>query len=331
MRLGIVVDRKWDFFDDIFEELSNYHQIDSFQQRRYKLPFLLSRMSKRLYIRDFQKFLLNNDVVLFEWAGELLATASNLPKSCGIVTRLHRYELYRWADKINWSTVDKIILVSQAKQQEFSMKYPNQASKIVVIPEAVSVARFMSKPKQFKGDIGILSNIIPRKRIYELVLTFYDLCQQDGSFHLHVGGGSRPAQVDYYEAVHLLVEKLNLQSRVTFYDHVTNPEDWYNKIDIFVSNSYSEGLQVAPIEAMASGCFCLSHRWGGADELLPEENLFYTNSELKEKIFRYAGIKESEKQDLRERMREIVCERFNIDTTKVQIRQLVEAVGLDYQ
>ena len=102
---------------------------------------------------------------------------------------------------------------------------------------------------------------------------------------------------DYYDALLQLVERLGLRNKVTFYGHQAKPEEWYPLVDIYVSNGYSEGLQVSPMEAMASGCYCLSHHWDGAEELLPYGNLFYTNSELKELLIRYADTTESEKAE----------------------------------
>ncbi|MCK4827119.1 glycosyltransferase, partial [bacterium] len=84
---------------------------------------------------------------------------------------------------------------------------------------------------------------------------------------------------------------------------------------------------VAPMEAMASGCFVLSHHWAGADELLPEENLFYTDTELREKILKYCNDSETRKQSLRDKMRILVSEKFDIERTKTQIRAVIEEVG----
>jgi glycosyltransferase involved in cell wall biosynthesis len=98
-------------------------------------------------------------------------------------------------------------------------------------------------------------------------------------------------------------------------------------VDIFISNSYSEGLQVSPMEAIASGCYCLLHEWDGADELLPAENLYLTDQELVEKIIHYSQQPEQEKTRLKALQRERVCRLFNLDEIKVQLRQMVEAVA----
>ncbi len=327
MRLGIAIEETWDFFHEIYADLSEHHRTTLFKRRQVNLPALNGRINGYVFRRDMASFMRANEVIFFEWASELLATASHLPKTCGLVARLHRYELYQWADRINWDAVDRLILVSQAKYDEFAARFPEQLHKVTVIPEAVSLERFQPAVKQFNGDIGILCHIKPRKRVYELILTFYELLQERPDLHLHIGGGRAAAFGEYYEAVQTLVKKLGLQDKVTFYGHVAKPEAWYPKIDIYISNGYSEGLQVSPMEAMASGCYCLSHHWDGADELLPAENLFFTSSELKERILSYCNASAAAKEAERTRMRALVAEKFNVDQTKRQIRQIIEEVA----
>ena len=334
MKIGIAIEETWDFFNEIYADLSEHHQTKLFHPKAINLPVFNERVNRILFKWYLGNFLRSNDVVFFEWASELLASASHLPKDSGIVTRLHRYEMYQWVDQVNWEEIDKIILVSKAKEREFAELFPEQAHKTVVIPEAISLRRYLYQPKPFKGDIGILCNLSPRKRVYELVLGFYDLVQLRGDFHLHIGGGKHPKFKEYYGILHGLVENLSIQDKVTFYDRVSNPQDWFHQIDIFISNSYSEGLQVSCIEAMASGCYCFSHHWDGADELLPDEHLFYTNGQMVEKILQYSLLPEAEKREKLAVLRSTVEEKYDIDKTKLQIRQVLEQVGaarnLDY-
>jgi glycosyltransferase involved in cell wall biosynthesis len=328
MRLGVAIEETWDFFHEVYGDLSAHHQTTLYERPRPAgVPLLNGRVTAYRFRRGLRSFLQAQDVVFFEWASELLAAASQLPKTCGIVTRLHRYEMYQWAPRINWDAVDRVILVSQAKLREFRAAFPAQVQKAVVIPEAVSVNRFRPATKTFNGDIGILCHMKPRKRVYELVLAFYELTRQRPGFHLHLGGGRAPGFGEYYEAVCQLIERLGLGDKVTLYGHVHKPEEWYPLIDVFVSNGYSEGLQVSPMEAMATGCYCLSHQWDGADELLPADNLYFTNTELIERVLAHADASETRKQQARAQMRATVCERFDVDVTKLQIRNVVEQVG----
>ncbi|MCB9107501.1 MAG: glycosyltransferase family 4 protein [Anaerolineales bacterium] len=327
MKVGILTEETWSFLNEIYEDLSKHHQTTSFKRTTVQSPVFETRLNRYLGRRDLTAFLEANDVAFFEWASRLLAVTTHMPKHCSIVTRLHRYEMYKWVDRVDWEAVDRIILVSQAKKQEFLSRFPDLASKIAVVYEAVDPDKYHPRPRKFQGDIGTLCHLTPRKRVYELILTFYELVQQRPDLHLHIGGGQHVNYGDYYYALHDLVKKLNLDDKVTFYGNVADTHEWYHKVDIFISNAYSEGLQVAPLEAMASGCYCLVHNWAGADEMLPDRYLYFTDRQLQEKILAYCDLSEIEKQREKEYLRSVVCKKFNIHHTKVQIREIIESVG----
>lgn len=329
MRVGVVNVETWSFFQEIFDDFEKHYSTTLFEWKPKNFPLLNKRLNEISITRKMGTFLRSNDVVFFEWASEFLLFASQMPKHCGIVTRLHRYEMYAdgLMESINWDAIDKIILVSQAKKREFLNRFPEQGSKIEIIYEAVDPDKFEFNLRPFSGDIGILCHLTPRKRVYELVLAFSELVQARKDFHLHIGGGPQLQHMDYYEALQNLVRKLGLREKVTFHGAVKEPSNWYKNIDIFISNSYSEGLQVSPMEAMASGCFCLSHEWDGADELLPEQYLFYTDRQLLEKILNYCDASEKVKETERKYMRSIVVEKFNIHKTKEQVRGVIESVS----
>ena len=217
MYVGVAIEETWDFFHEIYDDLRERHQVSLFKQKEGQLPFFKERINRYLFKRNIQSFMRSNEVVFFEWASRLLAAATQYPKTCGIVTRLHRYEMYQWVDKINWDAVDKIILVSEAKKREFIGRYPNQASKVVVIYEAVDTNKFQLISREFGGNIGILCHMTPRKRVYELILAFSELTKLRDDLHLHIGGGLVPGFEEYYTAIHMLVNKLELRDQITFY------------------------------------------------------------------------------------------------------------------
>jgi len=111
---------------------------------------------------------------------------------------------------------------------------------------------------------------------------------------------------------------------VHFDGYVTDVESWYKDVDVFLSNSYFEGQQVALLEAMASGCYCLSHCWAGAQEVLPPEYIYVTDQELREKLTVYAALPEEEKRTHQQRMRFIAEERFDERRMVAEIVALVE-------
>ena len=142
MRVGIANQETWGFINGIYDRLAEHYELSSFQKRSFSLPIFNTRVNRFLIRHDLKKFLLANDLVFFEWASHLLVTAGSLPKQSPIIVRLHRYEMYQWVDRINWNAVNKIILVSEAKRRDFKTKFPEHASKTVVINEAVDTSRF---------------------------------------------------------------------------------------------------------------------------------------------------------------------------------------------
>ncbi|GAP10773.1 glycosyltransferase [Bellilinea caldifistulae] len=328
MKIGIVINETWAFFDEIYQELKKHHAVDVFEPPKIKFPFFRERIQKKQFEYQLRNFLSNHQVVFFEWASELLAFATQLPKTTSIVTRLHRYELYQWANQVDWSKVDQIILVSEAKRREFNARFPGNERKICVLPEAINPERFPYEPRIFQKNIGILGHLTPRKRVYELILAFYELGLDKKGYHLHIGGGAHPRFLDYHDAVINLPVRLGNDNKVTFYGHIQNPLEFYKKVDIFISNSYSEGLQVSPMEAIVSGCYCFAHQWPGAEELLPEENLFFTDRELGSKILEYENLSNNEKIQKQKNIRDRVLEKCNSALVRENIRKSIEEVAL---
>ncbi len=270
-----------------------------------------------------------NDVCFFEWASELLAVASHLPKRCKIVTRLHSFELYEWAPKVNWEVVDSVVFVSQAMRSRFVELYPEQSHKTEVIYNGVRLDIFQPAPAmEFSFRLGMLCNIVPIKRIYEVVLVLGELRALGYPATLHIGGEPKD-DIRYAQSIYRLVEELNLQDSVKFDGYIDDPAAWLQEIDIFISNSYWEGQQVALLEAMASSCYCLSHFWSGVEEILPPENIYITETQLKDLIIQYADLKDFEKVTLQQQLRNITVSKFDIEGTKRELQMVIKRVAAD--
>ena len=288
-------------------------------------PFFQERLQRRQLKAGLSALLTNNDVVFFEWASELLALASHIPRRARIVTRLHRYEMYQWADRVQWDGVDAIILVSEAKEREFLKRFPEQRGKTHVVVEAIDTAHFPYHHRPFTGTLGILCHLTPRKRVYELILAFHQMRQLGIMETLRIGGGNQPLHADYAFALVDLVSRLGLDDRVLFDGPISDTAAWYRSVDIYVSNSFSEGLQVAPIEAMASGCYTLAHGWAGADELVPADCLFITEPELIARVERLRSASSAgQGTDATLRLRRVAEDRFDIQQNEPAIRAILE-------
>jgi len=314
----------WTFFREIYDDLSMHYETVLFSQPTYRVPFLRERLNGWAFRRAVGSVLTSTDLCFFEWASNLLAPASHLPHRARIVTRLHSFELLQWAPRIDWGAVARIIVLSRAMQTMFGERYPEHRDKLVVVRNGRSLSRFAPvQDRPFTFTIGMLGHIAPIKRVYEMVLVLHELVVRGYPARLRLAGD--PADdLRYNLAVHRLVRQLDLTDRVSFDGFVADTPAWLHQVDIFVSNSYWEGQQVALLEAMAAGCYCLCHGWAGADEVLPSANLFVTASELRDKIIEHSRRSEIERHDARVRVREIACQRFDITETCRQIRLVLD-------
>lgn len=330
LRVGILVGEKgnWTFFREIYADLASRYRTDVHRVRTYSTPLLHGRLNRWAFTNDIARTMRRNDVCFFEWASELLVPASAMPKCTRIVTRLHSYELYAWAPQVHWANVDRIILVSHAMARKFAALYPAHAHKLTVVYNGIELDRFAPPAaRDFRFNIGMLCSIHPRKRIYEIVMLIHELKSRGYTPHLHIAGGRlHGGDLDeYYIALHQLVHKLNLTDDVTFYDHVSDTHRWLQMIDIFISNSYWEGQQVALLEAVAAGCFALSHHWDGAEEVLPAANLYLTEGELLAKLIAYSEQPARDRRMQQQQMRALAARLFDIEQTKEGIRNVIES------
>ncbi len=331
MRIGLVIDGTDHFFKPIEAELRRRHDVEHFVPRFVRLPLIGKRVNDWLLVSQLKAFLRDNDVVFCEWAGELLVQATALPKSGRLVARLHSIELATAADRVDWRMVDTVIVLSKpilSRLRAIAKESGTEPAHAELVPNGVDLGRFTMPDRPFGYRLGMACRIIPIKRVYEVILAVYALSQQGLPYTLRIAGGwGEGESLRYRWGVEALVERLNLEDAVHFDGYVTDVENWYKDVDVFLSNSYSEGQQVALLEAMASGCYCLSHCWAGAEEVLPPEYIYVTDQELREKLMVYAALPEEEKRMHQRRMRAIAEERFDERRMVAEIVALIEEAG----
>ena len=113
---------------------------------------------------------------------------------------------------------------------------------------------------------------------------------------------------------------------MTLHGYVEDTPHWLQQIDMLISNSYWEGLPVSLLEAMASGCYCVSHFWDGAEEILPLDNLYVTDTELQQRIIEYCHRPSEEKYRAQTAMRTLACQKYDIEKRKKDICRIIEEV-----
>lgn len=131
---------------------------------------------------------------------------------------------------------------------------------VTVFNNAIELERFMfnedrrnSVRKQLKIDkddfvIGHVGRFMPQKNHEFILRVFIEVANKHPNAKLIlVGDGEKKADI------HTMVEQYGLIDKVIFVGAVSNPEDYYHAMDVFLFPSIFEGLGMVAIEAQVSG------------------------------------------------------------------------------
>lgn len=287
---------------------------------------------------NLQRLLDSCDVAFFDWCQSPFLEAMSLERlKCKVAVRAHGMPFFSIYKTFPWNVVDLLIGASVIIGWRIEeLPQDKRPKRYVDIPVGSDPTFFMiPKAKKYGRSLLMHSTTIRyRKRIYTTLQTFYDLLQHDRRWSLHIVGEWEDAGYtgwegpQYTEPCKELIEDLELSTKV----HLTpnmSLEAWRNYLggmDVFISNSIREGVQVSLVESMLSGVYPLINCWRGSDHYYPKKCLFKTQRELVEKVLEWWKQPLEEKRALSQEMREWVVERFDNDIHMERIVDELEAL-----
>jgi glycosyltransferase involved in cell wall biosynthesis len=166
--------------------------------------------------------------------------------------------LYR-LERFVYSRGDVIIFLSKEEKNEFYRKLGFLPEKYVIIPTGVNVSDFrISKSMKIVEEFGLngktvitfVGRLIETKGVKYLIEAI-DLLKENDIKVIIVGSG--PDLKRHKDQA----RSMNLQEKVVFAGFRRDISEILSVTDIFVLPSLSEGLPIALLEAMASGCACV--------------------------------------------------------------------------
>ena len=157
--------------------------------------------------------------------------------------------------------------------------------KVVIINNAINLDKFkyneekrkeIRKKLNIKNDTFVIGNIgrfVAQKNHTFLIDIFNEMHKEnENSVLLLIGQGMLQNEIKEK------VDKLGLANSVKFIGQVTNANDYYNAMDVFVLPSLYEGLPVVGVEAQASGLLCeLSNAMTKETKILSTTNFIDLN------------------------------------------------------
>jgi len=160
------------------------------------------------------------------------------------------------------------IAVSMAVARYSRKVYPINESKLVVVYNGVDHSDLAADYDRFSGRlgrrIGTACRLSPLKGIKYLLQTLKMLRAEFGSsVHLWIAGSGGAER-----KLRLHSERLGVSSAVRWLGHLSDLSQFYRSIDVFVLPSFSEGLPLVVLEAMAAGVPVVATRVGGVPEVI---------------------------------------------------------------
>ena len=139
-----------------------------------------------------------------------------------------------------------------------------RVKKTLILKNGIDVERFrfnketrekLRKEKDLDGHfvIGHIGRFMPEKNHDFLLDVFAECVKKEKNCKLLLAGEGELLTQIKEKAV-----ALGLEDKVVFLGPVTNPEDWYQTMDVFVLPSHFEGFGIVNIEAQAAGLPCVT-------------------------------------------------------------------------
>jgi glycosyltransferase involved in cell wall biosynthesis len=266
---------------EIMEELLNkgikivplkkswFEKVDNRFLRFFLKNSFFAYFNKLLYLKKIINNEKHNLVIAHGEDAELIAAFT--PPSVKKVNVIHgdsyfpanpfyRFLLYSFARK----RYDFTIVVNERLKiipEKLGVKY-------AIVKPGINLERFNTAKHQIdlqdgSVKIGFIGRVVKEKGVFELLEAYNILKQKHRKIQLKIAGDGK-ALVPLQKKV----KEFGLTNDIKFYGEVSAPALFYREIDILVLPSFTEGLPITILEAMASGVIVIASNVGGILEII---------------------------------------------------------------
>lgn len=264
------------FWEELLKILSNNRKIGVFKF------FIYSTIKSVNIYKEISKAFNDTDVriTLYSyWMADTAVAASLLRKYSNLhivkcVTRCHRFDVYEYANKLNYlpyrslilSSMDEIYPISVNAYQYLANKY-GLKDKLNIERLGTEDCGFLSVSKSKSLRIVSCSWLRPVKRIH-LIMEALKLLDIPIEW-THYGDGEEYQKLTKFAKT---INKKNLM--ISFAGRVNNDEILKiykdKKFDVFINVSENEGVPVSIMEAMSVGMVVIATDVGGTNEIVDD-------------------------------------------------------------
>ncbi len=270
---------------EIMEELSNkginiiqlkkswFEKVDNRLLRFFLKNSFFAYFNKLLYLKKILNDEKYNLVIAHGEDSELItAFTSSIVKKINVihgesyfpVNPFYRFLLYSFARK----RYDFTIVVNERLTiipEKLGVKY-------AIVKPGINLERFNSAKHQIdlqdgSVKIGFIGRVVKEKGVFELLEAYKLLKQKYRNVQLKIAGDGK-AVIPLQKKV----KEFELTNDIKFYGEVLSPELFYREIDILVLPSFTEGLPITILEALASCVIIIASNVGGITEVIKNED-----------------------------------------------------------
>jgi len=149
--------------------------------------------------------------------------------------------------------VNNLVLFSKNEERYIRNLHKLRSIDLTIIPSGIKLNKINKINSQTKNRVLYVGRLVPVKRIENLILSLSYLSKEDlNEVELIIVGTGYE-----FQKLNNLVKKNNLKEFVIFEGFQIDVDKYYNKCDIFVLPSDSEGMPIALLEAMSYGLPCI--------------------------------------------------------------------------
>ena len=214
-------------------------------------------------------------------------------------TRKDFYQLKNWTNS-SINQAKRIIAVSKTTKKDILKNYQIGEEKVTVIYNGyekisqklkVKSQKYNSKVKSTEPFILFVGTIQPRKNIGTLIDAFSKFLQTNKDFKLIIVG----KKGWLYENIFEKVKIMELEKKVIFTDHVSDPElIWlYKNAFCLVLPSHYEGFGIPILEAMSYSCPTIISMTSSLPEIGGDVSLYFNPKNPDDLLEKLKSLKEN--------------------------------------
>lgn len=266
------------------------------------------------------------DIVYTFWCAQETYAAVRLKRKyphLKVVSRAHRYDLYKYADALNIQPMHKtvaekadlMVFISEDGKTYFEKEFGGASEKKISLL-GVSGPDMLKERQNNTGIVVSCSNVIPVKRV-ERIADALSRTTADIDKWIHIGGGECFDKVKKHS--YTVLE--NRRMIPDFKGAVRNDKiiQMYCEYspDVFITTSESEGLPVSIMEAFSCGIPAIATAVGGIPEMVIDGKTGFLVSdnaspdEIAQAIEKYYALDISQQRKMRENAYEMYKNTFD--------------------